>query len=377
MLSPATALASRHVRVRDALVSRELGAFVITHLPNVFYLTNLAASAAWAVVTPARLYLITDFRYSAAVDRLLASDHAPPATHLAQVEGSYAQALTRVLADIGPGRIGFEASHVTVAEHASWRRLLSAHPGRELVATDGIVEGLRVVKDDFELGLLREAAGRLSEVAREALQAVRALGRTEREVAAELDARIKRAGFDRTAFDTIAASGPNSALPHARPSDRTLEDGDLLLLDFGGVFHGYCVDLTRTVALGVVTTRQRTLFRAVQAAQQAALNAVAGGVTADVVDGAARAVLDSHGLAEAFGHSTGHGLGLEVHEDPRLGKRREDGPPPATLEPGMVCTVEPGAYLPGFGGVRIEDDVAVVAAGCERLTDVPLDERLL
>lgn len=377
MLSPAATLASRQARVRDALVTRDLDALVVSHLPNIFYLTNLAASAALVVVTPARLYLISDFRYSSAVDRLLASDCAPPATVFVRVQSSYDETLAEVLAQLGPGRIGFEAAHVTVRQHASWCERVAVHPGRELVAVDATVERLRIVKDAFELGLLREAAGRLSDVARDALRSLTAPGRSERDVAAELDSRLKRAGFDRTAFDTIVASGPNSALPHAHPTDRTLEDGDLLLLDFGGVFHGYCVDLTRTVALGGVTAAQQHLYRAVHAAQRAALEAIRGGVTADTVDAAARASLGAEGLADAFGHSTGHGLGLEVHEEPRLAKRRDGGPEPDTLEPGMVCTVEPGAYLPGFGGVRIEDDVVVGAAGCELLTDVPLDDRLL
>lgn len=377
MLSPAAALASRHERVRGALVTQDLDALVVSHVPNIFYLANLAASAALAVVTPARLYLITDFRYSAAVDRLLASEHAPPATEFVRVESSYDETLAGVLARTGPGRIGFEAAHVTVRQHASWQERLVACPGLELVAAHDTVERMRVVKDAFELGLLREAAARLSEVARGAVSNPRSLGRTERDVAAELDARLKRAGFDRTAFDTIVASGPNSALPHAQPTDRALEDGDLLLLDFGGVFHGYCVDLTRTVAIGAVSAEQRRLYGAVHAAQRAALDAMRAGVTADVVDAAARNVLGAEGLAEAFGHSTGHGLGLEIHEEPRLARRRPEGPEPAVLEPDMVCTVEPGAYLPGFGGVRIEDDVVVGAAGCERLTDVPHDERLL
>jgi Xaa-Pro aminopeptidase len=247
----------------------------------------------------------------------------------------------------------------------------------ELVATDASVDRLRMVKDAFEVGVLREAARRLSEVARQVLADLPAPGRTEQEVAADIDWRLKRAGFERTAFETIVAGGPNSALPHARPTGRRIEPGDLVLLDFGGVLHGYCVDLTRTVAVGPVGERERRIYGAVHAAQRAAIAAARAGTTSDAVDAAARDSLAQAGLAEAFGHSTGHGLGLEVHEEPRLGRRRPGGPEPTTLARGMVCTIEPGAYLAGFGGVRLEDDVLIDEERCEVLTDVPFDERLL
>jgi Xaa-Pro aminopeptidase len=248
----------------------------------------------------------------------------------------------------------------------------------EIVPTDGIVEGLRVTKDAAELDVLREAGRRLSGVARALISGdtVQA-GRSERDVAADIDLALKRAGFSRPAFETIVAGGPNAALPHARPGDRELAVGDLVVLDFGGVLDGYSVDLTRTLFLGEPDAEARRLYRAVAEAQDAALAAVGPGVTADVVDSAARDVLVRHGLGEAFGHGTGHGLGLDVHEEPRVGRRRAEGPEPAMLAPGMVITIEPGAYVPGFGGVRIEDDVIVTETGSERITDVPRDARLL
>jgi Xaa-Pro aminopeptidase len=284
--------------------------------------------------------LLTDFRYSAAVHRLLASPEAPPGTRFHQVDGSYEDALVDALGTEGAGRYGFEAAHVPVRQHATWGGRLSARRlSADLVATDSVVEGLRVVKDDFEAEILREAAARLSGVARGVLSDLVSPGRSERDLAADIDWRIKRAGFDRTAFDTIVAAGPNSALPHAHPSDRCVESGDLLLFDFGGVFHGYCVDLTRTVAVGPVREAQRRVYRAVHAAQRAAIAAVRAGTTSDLVDAAARDHLAACGLGEAFGHSTGHGLGLDVHEDPRLAKRRDGGPVPVTLQRGMVCTI--------------------------------------
>jgi Xaa-Pro aminopeptidase len=183
---------------------------------------------------------------------------------------------------------------------------------------------------------------------------------------------MRAAGYERTAFDTIVASGPNAARPHYRAGDRVLAAGDLVVLDFGGVLDGYCCDLTRTVSVGPPSLESARLHAAVREAQQAAIAAVRPGVEATEVDRAARSVLVAHGLGEAFGHGTGHGLGLDVHEEPRITRPLPDVAP-VHLEPGMVFTIEPGAYIPGWGGVRIEDDVLVTADGCEVLTTVPRD----
>jgi Xaa-Pro aminopeptidase len=204
-------------------------------------------------------------------------------------------------------------------------------------------------------------------------------GRSEREVAADIDWRLRQAGFERPAFETIVASGPNSAMPHARPGERVLEPGDLVVLDFGGVYGGYCVDLTRTVSLGEPAAEARRVYGAVHDAQTAAIEAVRPNVRASQIDAAARDTLKGHGLGEAFGHGTGHGLGVEVHEAPHIRPRQESAAPSAlaawtaddSIEPGMVFTIEPGAYIPGWGGVRIEDDVLVTGDGREVLTTVP------
>jgi len=195
-------------------------------------------------------------------------------------------------------------------------------------------------------------------------------GRTERAVAADIEEAMRAAGFSRPAFETIVASGPNSALPHARPTDRRIESGEPTVLDFGGVYDGYCVDLTRTVQLGAISQALGRLYHAVRAAQEAAIRAVRPGVAASTIDAAARSVLDGYGLGKAFGHGTGHGLGLEVHEEPRIARAVARQPDPL-VEPGMVFTIEPGAYVPGVGGVRIEDDVLVTEDGCEVLTKPP------
>jgi Xaa-Pro aminopeptidase len=178
---------------------------------------------------------------------------------------------------------------------------------------------------------------------------------------------MREAGFSRPAFETIVASGPNSVLPHARPTNRTIQVGDPTVLDFGGVYDGYCVDLTRTVQLGSATGALQQLYGAVAEAQDAAIAAVRPGVTSSAIDAAARIVLERYGLSAAFGHGTGHGLGLEVHEEPRIARQSPRLPDPV-VEPGMVFTIEPGVYVPGVGGVRIEDDVLVTETGCEVLT---------
>ena len=220
------------------------------------------------------------------------------------------------------------------------------------------------------MATLRTAARLLSQVARACR---RSCGRAVRQdVAWDIDASLRRAGFERPAFETIVASGPNSARPHARPGRRRLQRDEPVVLDFGGVYDGYCVDLTRTVFMGGADVALRRMFDAVAEARQAALAAVRPGAMPPDVDAAARRVLEQHGLGEAFGHGTGHGLGLEVHEEPRIGKPVA-GHADAPLVAGTVFTIEPGAYVEGIGGVRIEDDVLVVEGGCELLTDVPIE----
>jgi Xaa-Pro aminopeptidase len=198
------------------------------------------------------------------------------------------------------------------------------------------------------------------------------MGVSEREVAGAIERAIRSAGYERQAFDTIVASGPNAALPHYRAGTRILQPGDLVVLDFGGVLDGYCSDLTRTVSVGAPTPDARRLHAAVRDAQRAAIEAVRPGVPATGIDAAARDLLQSRGLGEAFGHGAGHGLGLDVHEEPRIGPPRPHSAF-VQLEPGMVFTIEPGAYVPGLGGVRIEDDILVTQEGCEVLTSVPKD----
>ena len=372
-LAPRDTLAARHAKLRQALAGADLDGLVVTHLPNVFYLTNFLGTAGIAVATRDRLYLILDFRYASAAKEVWDTPNGCPDAEIVPVERTYDETLVALVKKLHPKRLGIEGSYLPVNRANQLTRSIGT--GIEIVLTDAVVERLRIVKDAHEIDMLRRGAQLLSPVAVDIIKDAKP-GMTERELAAKIDWRIKSAGFERCSFETIVASGPNSALPHAHPGDRRLGVGDLVVLDFGGVYGGYCVDLTRTVALGEPDAEMARVYQAVLEAQKAAIAAVKPGVRAGDIDAAARTTLARHGLAEAFGHSTGHGLGVEIHETPRIGPRREatgDTPAPSddAIEPGMVFTIEPGAYLPGWGGVRIEDDVLVTSDGVEVLTNVP------
>jgi Xaa-Pro aminopeptidase len=370
-----TALAQRHDRIRESLETLSLDALIVTPPSNIRYLSNHAGSAGILVITREAVHLLVDFRYHEAVRALQGSPSACPGFQLWDVPASYEEALISCLADIGVTTVGFEAAHVTVARYEWWRETIAGR-GLEITlrTTERIVEQARLIKDAFEVATLREAAARLDTVMPQVLAAVRA-GEREREIAAVIEMAMREAGYERTAFDTIVASGPHSAMPHYRAGTRVLMSGDLVVLDFGGVLDGYCSDLTRTVSIGPPSREARRVYDAVRDAQAAAVAAVKPGIDASAVDAAARELLRDRGLGDAFGHGTGHGLGLDVHEEPRVGKPRPDLPP-VTLAPNMVFTIEPGAYLPGFGGVRIEDDVLVTEDGCELLTHLQREELL-
>src|SRR5438552_512836 len=372
--APSAALKRRHDAVRDACARASVDALIVTSRSNVLYLTNFAGSAAIAVITPDRVQFITDFRYVTAVEILQQSPNACPDLQLTVVDGSYDATLTKLLMSLGGSRVGFEAANITVSRH-NWltATLASMSNAPQLVAMEQTVERIRLRKDDYELSMLRESARRLSDVATGVFKEVRA-GRTEREVALAIDGRIITAGFERTAFDTIVASGPNAALPHAHPGERRLGENELVVLDFGGVYRSYCSDLTRTVVVGTASDRAREVHAAVLEAHDSAIQSVAPGRSRFAIDAAARDVLARRGLGDAFGHGTGHGLGIDIHEDPKVTRRSGDvATDDELVDTGMVFTIEPGAYLPGWGGVRIEDDVLVTQHGVEVLTSVTTD----
>ena len=353
-------VAGRADRVRAQLVEVGCDALVVTDLTNVRWLTGFTGSAGVLVVRPGDMVLVTDGRYQEQ-----AADQLAAAGVVADI--AIARDTTSRLADIlgGVERVGLEADDVTWDTHQRWSAAL---PG-PLVPTVGLVLGLRAVKDDGEVDRLQRAA----EIADAALADVRRLlldRPTEREFARALESAMLDHGAQGPSFETIVASGPNGARPHARPSDRVVgaADGELVVLDFGALYDGYHSDMTRTLAVGELSPTQTRMLDVVRASQAAGVAAVRAGVQAVAVDAACRAVIDEAGWAEAFVHGTGHGIGLVIHEEPRVSPEST-----ALLAPGHCVTVEPGVYLPEHGGVRIEDSVVVTAAGCRHLTASPYD----
>jgi Xaa-Pro aminopeptidase len=371
-IAPVEFLEARLNKLRTALASRGLDGLVVTSLPNIAYLTGFFASAAALVVHDDEVHVIGDGRY-ATVLQSRANEFALLTPTIFDAASSYDETIVAVLAPLAGSTIGFEAAHVSVERHRALTARLAqvARWNNELEETTGIVETLRLTKDAWEVGRLRDGGARLSEVAKCILPKALA-GRTESEVAADIEREMRQAGFERPAFDTIVAAGPNAALPHARASGRRIEAGELVVVDFGGTLDGYCTDLTRTmVAPGARTAvRERRLIDQVIDAQRAAFQMLKPGAQPEAADQAARETLATYGLADAFTHGTGHGLGLEIHEGPRVTRARAGRAEPP-LAPGMVMTLEPGVYFPGWGGVRIEDDVLVTGIAAEWLTDVP------
>ena len=337
---------------------------MVSSAVNIAYLTGFRGSAGLLIQSEDHDLLLVDGRYITVVQEASERGALAPVS-IEKVEKSYAASLAEILGRAGASHVFFESDHVTVSLLSRWQAATPA----EWRGMGSLVEELRLIKDAAEVAILRRAGVALIGVASRLGEWVSA-GRTEREVAADINRGLERAGFERPAFDTIVAAGPNSAHPHAHPGDRSLAGGDLVVLDFGGVLEGYCVDLTRMAAVGRLRAEAGHIYRAVREAQQAALNVIRAGVTAGAVDAAARQVLDAEGLGAAFVHGTGHGLGLEVHEAPRLSSQVDAD---ELLRAGMVCTIEPGAYVPGLGGARLEDDVLVTDTGAELLTPGPRD----
>ena len=345
----------RQAAVRRRLDTLALDALLISHGPNLRYLAGFTGSAGLLLLTPDRTLLITDFRYS---------EQAPEETRGAAdvaMEGSDLwDRLRRVLETGAPRRLGFERDHVTVRDAERLSRLEVAEP----VPTSELVESERMIKDAGEIAAIRAAAELAHAALAELLPTIK-VGDTEREVAARLELYLRLRGSEWHPFQTIVAAGPRSALPHARATARPIGRGEWLLLDFGAELDGYCADLTRTVIVGgKADERQREIYRIVAEAQRTAIAGLRPGMSGREADALARDVIEAAGYGEAFGHSLGHGLGLEVHEAPRLARTARE-PIPA----GAVVTVEPGIYLQGWGGVRIEDDVHLAADGARGLTD--------
>ena len=333
---------------------------MVTHLANVRYLSGFSGTAGVVIVAASESIFFTDGRY-----REQAREEVRGARIRIRPGKSALAAAAEWLGKRSYRVVGIEAAHLTVAE----RSLLGAAlgRGRKLVAAPPILDELRMVKDSGEIPLIRSSCRLGDELFRRLLQVLRPKVR-ESEVAGEIEFAARKAGADQMAFPTIIAGGARSALPHGRASLASIPGKGFVVSDFGVILAGYCSDMTRTVFVGTPTAEDRDVYEAVRIAQQASINAVKPGASADEVDRAGRNVLKKKGLGKYFTHSTGHGVGLEIHEAPRIAAGQKQ-----VLLPGMVITIEPGAYIPGKGGVRIEDMVMVTERGCEILTPTPKD----
>jgi len=343
----------RRDRVRDRLPELGADAMLVTKLVNVRYLTGFSGSAG-VVVVGAEDVFFTDSRYEEQSAR-----EVPDCRRVIPPSGAE-KVLASEITGAGVTKLAIEASHVTLATAKAWRENM---PSVELVETTGVVEELRKVKDAAEVDALRRAAAIGDKGLADVLGRMRE-GMTEVELAAELEDAMRRAGSDGLSFPTIIAFGEQAAEPHHSPGERRLRRGDLVKLDFGATVAGYHSDMTRTVAFGSLDPELAKIYEIVRSSQQAGVDAVAAGRNAGDVDDASRSVVEAAG--HSFGHGTGHGCGLEVHEAPTVRRGSED-----VLAPGMAITVEPGIYLPGQGGVRIEDLVVVTDDGCDILTRSP------
>jgi len=343
---------ARIEQVRARFAEEGIEALVVTGAANRRYLSGFTGSAGTLLITPAEALLLTDFRY---VEQ--ATMQAPD-FQVVRYDDLY-KTLGERLQPFAGRRVGFEAEHVTVAQMEKLREAASV----EWVPTRMLVEKVRAIKDASELALIQAAVDLADRCFEHILPQLKP-GVTEREIAWRMEKFMRENGADGLAFQTIVASGPNGALPHARPTDRPLAAGEFVTLDFGCVWKGYCSDITRTVFLGEPTAKHRELYELVLRAQKAGIAAVRPGRSGREVDAVSREIIAQAGYGDAFGHGLGHGLGLEVHEEiPRLSTRSE-----TVLAPGMVTSVEPGVYLPGWGGIRIEDLVVVTEDGCQILT---------
>lgn len=356
---PPLEIAGRLEGLRERMRSERWEAMLVTNLTNIRYLTGFTGSAGIMLVLPEEVLLVTDGRYGEQ-----ARDQLSSAAVEARIEVTN-QKQKEVVSQAASGidRLALEA------EAVSWSQQLKLaaewFPDADLVPTEQVVEELRRRKDAGEVARV-EAAARIADAALAEVRQRLSDELSERDFALELDFTMRRLGADDVSFETIVASGPNGAKPHARPSERRMTEGDLVVVDFGALLDGYHSDMTRTFVLGDPSPTQARMLEVVMEAQRAGVEAVAAGVECRAVDAASRKVIEDAGWGEAFLHSTGHGVGLEIHEMPRVAKTSE-----AVLAEGEIVTVEPGVYLSDHGGVRIEDTVVVQRAGCRTLTSAP------
>ena len=362
----ASQFATRLERLRAGLQEAGIDAFISVSPPTNQYLTGFQGTTSGVIVTATDAQFLCDFRYTEQAEAAI-TDYK-----VCEVAGGVPRRLGERLTDLGVVTAAFEASYMSVEEHQAIAKYCSGELQSVTRDNSCSVARLRQVKSDEEVTLIR-AASRLAEAVLADLVESLSVGITEQEFAAQLEYEFKRRGAQGPSFDTIALFGPKSSLPHGRPSSKGLENGDIVLLDFGCRRDGYCSDLTRTYAFGTIPGAWfEEVYDLTLTAQKLAIEAIRPGITCRELDAVARDLISEAGHGKHFGHGLGHGVGIEIHEAPRLNAESN-----TVLEPGMVITIEPGVYLPGRGGVRIEDLAVVTKDGCELLSATPKELRVL
>ncbi len=340
-------------RLRERMSELQLPALWITDSYNRAYMTGFTGSSGYVLVTLDRAFLLTDFRYR--VQAKTQAGHCEIVEHASNVKLT----ILEILHELGIQQLAFEQTHLTYQDYLDYTAQLA---DIQFIPVKSPIYELRIIKDTEELRIMQEAA-HLADAAFSHICTKLQPGISEKAIALELEIFIRQQGGTSTSFDTIVASGERSALPHGVASERKLQKNEFLTLDFGAYLKGYCSDLTRTVMMGQPSDKHRDVYQIVLEAQMNVLDHLKPGMTGAQGDALARDVIEHYGYGDQFGHGTGHGLGMQIHEAPRLSKQDM-----TILRPGMVVTVEPGIYLPGFGGVRIEDDVLITDTGIQRLT---------
>jgi len=340
-------------QLQHALQASQLDAIIISSAVNRRYISGFTGSAGTLLITLSEVYLLTDFRY-----RIQAAEQAPHFNVIECVSQHYDD-VYQLLNEHGITRVGFEEQHVTFSQFKQWGQALKTI---DLVPISGLVEGIRMVKDESEIQIIQEAAHLADRTFSHILNVIQP-GISELEIALEMEVFMRANGATSSSFDTIVASGERSALPHGVASDRIIGNNEFVKLDFGAYYKGYCSDITRTVFIGKPTEKHLEIYNIVLEAQLHTLEHLKAGMSGVQGDALARDVITSYGYGDLFGHGTGHGIGMEIHEDPRLSRFSDK-----VLTPGMTVTVEPGIYIPDFGGVRIEDDIVITESGIQILT---------
>ena len=339
---------NRLQKLRQNFAEKNIDAIFVSQPENRYYLSGFDGSSGFLLITAQKAILATDFRY---IEQARAQ---APDYEIFRITNNITDWFSRLVDGLSVKRLGFEAGHITFTMHDQLRDILNEKQLLlKLIPVNGLIESLRAVKETGEIELIKKAVA-ISDAAYEYIEGMIQTGMTEKHVAWEIEKFLRENGSQPIPFDIIVASGPNSALPHARPSERIINSEEPIVIDMGAKFDGYTSDLSRTICLGIPDDNFKKVYDTVLDAQLTAVSIITEGMTGEEADSSARAVIERAGYAEAFGHALGHGIGLAPHESPRLG--------PGSAEPlasGMVFTVEPGIYLPGWGGVRIEDTVVM------------------